>query len=423
MDRLKKLVEEQNKLWNRMQEIQRAAEEGEGRDWTADERTNWDAAEARLTEVSGDIERLERAAKLEVIDRGDVITATGDGTGGDGGGDGSGGNTTDQAKRYADAFWHYTRRGMTRMGNEQRELLEGGFSEIRAQGIAIDTAGGYLVPEGFRNTMTETMKAFGGLMRIANVIHTSTGNDLPWPTNDDTGNEGAILAENTQIGEQDITLGQRKLSAHTYTSKLVRVSIQLLQDSAFNLETWLPSKLGERIGRAVAGHLASGTGASQPEGLTTNVTVGKLGAVSATAVITYDDLIDLEHSVDPAYRDAGGCRYAFSDGTLKILRKLKDGDERPLWVPIPAPGFPSTINGWEYTIDNKLPVPAVSAKSILFGNFKAGYIIRQVTDVQMVRLTERYMDFLQVGFFGFSRVDAKPDDTAAIRAFQHGPAA
>ncbi|RZQ59831.1 phage major capsid protein [Amycolatopsis suaedae] len=405
---LTRLIEEQNKVWQRMCAIRDAAE-ADNRDLTAEERQNWDEAEARLTEVSGDIERLERFAQLDTVDRSQIIQA----------GTTPAGPVREENvdARYADAFTRYMRGGMDRLDAEQRQLLMENFSEVRAQGTTPDTAGGYLVPEGFRNVMTETMKAFGGLLGIANVITTTTGNDLPWPTNDDTGNEGAILAENTQVTELDVTVGQRKLAAHTYTSRLVRVSYQLLQDSAFNINTWLPRKLGERIGRAAAGHFCSGTGTNQPEGITTSVTIGKTGATGQVTSIIYDDLVDLEHSVDPAYRT--NARYLMSDAALKMIRKLKDADNRPLWVPVPAPGFPATINGYGYTIDNKMPVPAASAKSIVFGDIAAGYIIRQVLDVQTLRLTERYADFLQVGFLGFARLDGKPDDAAAIRAYAH----
>lgn len=414
-DRRSKLVEEQQRLWSRMQEIQRAAD-SEDRDWTAEERTNWDAANTKLDEVSGDIERVDRTAHLEAVDYRQVVQTPADVE------PDAKPDPESQQRAYNEAFDTYVRRGMSRCTPDQQTLLERNFvSENRAQGVGTDTAGGYLVPEGFRAVMTESMKAYGGLINLATVITTSTGNPLPWPTSDDTGNVGAILGENTQIGEQDVLLGQASLGAYTYTSKLVRVSLQLLQDSAFNLDTWLPGKLGERIGRAQAPHLVSGTGSGQPTGLVSAATAGVTGAVSAQPAITYDNLIDLEHSVDPAYRL--NSRYVLSDGALKILRKLKDADDRPLWVPVPAPGFPATINGFPYTIDNSMAVPAAGARSILFGDVAAGFIVRVVQDVQMVRLAERYADFLQVGFFGFSRMDARPDDAGATRVFVHGAAA
>lgn len=414
-DRLNKLVEEQNKLWTRMQDIQRAAEE-DNRDWTAEERTNWDAANERLDVVSGDIDRLERSAKLEAADY------FRDNPGGVSGGEVETPEQVEEkrSRDYERAFGTYLRHGMERLETEQRQLLLANQAppELRAQGVGTTTAGGFLVPPGYRQVLSETMKAYGGLINHANVITTSTGNPLQWPTNDDTGNVGAILSENTQIAQQDVTLGSRTLGAYVYTSKLVLVSLQLLQDSAFDLDSWLPKKLGQRLGRAVAAHLIAGTGSGQPTGITTNVTIGKTGATGQTLTVTYDDLVDLEHSIDPAYRGPN-CRYLMSDATLKVIRKLKDTTGRPLWVPVPAPGFAAQINGWSYTIDQGMPVPGANAVSILFGDFGLGFIVRQVQDVQMVRLTERYMDFLQVGFFGFQRLDAAPDDPNAVKAYKH----
>ncbi|TXS36931.1 phage major capsid protein [Streptomyces sp. OR43] len=408
-ERLKRLIDEQNRTWQRMQEIQDAAE-SEGRDLTAEERGNWDQAEARLTEVSGDIDRMNKMAALDKIDRSQIVTTSGP-TGEPRGTD------EDQAHRYSEAFGLYLRGGMDRLTGEQRVMLMDHQVDLRAQGTNVDTTGGFLVPDEFRNIMTETMKAFGGLLGLADVITTSTGADLPWPTNDDTGNEGEILGENQPAGEQDLILGGRKLKATTFSSKQVKVALQLLQDSAFNLDSWVPKKLGERIGRRAARSWITGTGVDQPEGLTTNGAVGKQGASGQTTAVIYDDLVDLEHSVDSAYR--GNARYLMNDATLKVIRKLKDSQGRPLWVPIPAPGFPSTINGFEFTLDNSMPTPAANAKTIAFGDFKAGYVIRQVQDVQTMRLVERYAEYLQVGFLGFARMDGMIQDSSAIRLYQH----
>ncbi|MYV56511.1 phage major capsid protein [Streptomyces sp. SID3212] len=407
---LDRLIDEQNKTWQRMQDIQTLAEREE-RDWTAEERTNWDAAEARLTEVSGDIERINKMAALDKIDRSQIVTTTGEPEGR------RGGDAAEKAKRYADTFGVYLRGGMDRLSPDQRNMMMDHEVDLRAMGAGIDTAGGFTVPEEFRNIMTETMKAFGGLLGLADVITTSTGADLKWPTNDDTSNEGEILGENQPAGEQDLAVGGKTLKAHIFSSKQVRLSLSLLQDSAFGLESWVPKKLGERIGRRAARAWTTGTGVDQPEGLTTGAAVGKQGAGGQTTSVIYDDLIDLEHSVDSAYRPNG--RYLMHDFTLKVIRKLKDGQSRPLWTPVPAPGFPSTINGFEYTLDNSMPIPAASAKTIAFGDFKAGYVIRQVQAVQTLRLVERYAEYLQVAFLGFARMDGGIQDSSAIRLYQH----
>ncbi|MCL6733296.1 phage major capsid protein [Streptomyces neyagawaensis] len=407
---LQRLIDEQNTVWQRMQEIQSAAE-AENRDLTAEERQNWDAAEARLTVVSGDIDRLNRMAQLSQIDRSQVAVTTGEPEGR------RGGDAEEEAKRYSEAFSAYLRRGMSRLSPEQQRLMTEHEVDLRAMAAGIDTDGGFLVPDEFRNIMTETMKAFGGLLNLAEVITTSTGADLKWPTNDDTANEGEILGENEEAGEQDLDIGGRTLKAYIFSSKQVKLSRSLLQDSAFSLETWVPRKLGERIGRRAARAWTQGTGVDQPQGLTTGATVGKQGASGQTTSVIYDDLIDLEHSVDSAYRP--NAKYLMHDSTLKVVRKLKDGDSRPLWVPIPAPGFPATINGFSYELDNSMPEPGASNKTIAFGDFQAGYVIRQVLSVQTLRLDERYAEKLQVAFLGFARLDGMIQDSAAIRLYQH----
>src|SRR5690606_36164887 len=336
-------------IWSQMQEIQARAET-EGRDTlTAEEREKWDRAETELTDVSADIERMERAARLDTVQRDQVVVAGG--TGPEGGEDREG----DRETAYREAFAAFTRRGMGGLDNEQRQLMLSNQAEVRAGATSPGSAGGYFIPTDTLNRFTETMKAYGGLLGAANVITTASGNPLNWPTNDDTANVGAILAENAQITEQDVTLGQKTLGAYTYTSKLVTLSLQLLQDNAFNLASWLVQKRGERIGRAVAAHLATGPGSRQPEGLFTNATAGKTGAAGQVTAVTCDDLIDLQHSIDPAYR--ASAQWAMSDAALKMVRKLVDDQGRPLWEPSLQAGVASSLLGAPVLIDNGIPAP------------------------------------------------------------------
>jgi HK97 family phage major capsid protein len=166
---------------------------------------------------------------------------------------------------YERAFDSFMRRGVSNMPSEQRTVLDRG--EFRDLSIGTNTAGGYTVPPGFLQKLTDAMKAFGGMLDAANVIDTDSGQPLVWPTADDTGNVGAILAENTGAPTQDITFGSKTLSAYMYTSKMVKVSYQLLNDSAFDLGAWLPMKFAQRIGRAVNAHFTNGTGGgTQPTG-------------------------------------------------------------------------------------------------------------------------------------------------------------
>ena len=413
MSKLRDLQEKRAQIWERMKEIRdRADDDGL---LSAEDEAAWDAAETDLERYSKQIEREERAAGYDTIDHVDrrddpspltpeQEAATADDT-------------------YREAFDTFVRFGINAVTVEQRNALQGGFvpgNELRAQGVGTASAGGYLAPAGWRNTIIEAIDSIANMAAISDVLQTQSGETINWPTEDDTANEGAILAENTQVTEQDMAWGTASVDAYMYTSKLVRVSLQLLQDNDYDAEARLGRALGRRIGRVQNRHFTTGTGTAQPEGVVTNATVGKTGAAGQLTTIDFDDLIDLEMSVNEVYRDNG--RFLLSDTALGALRKEKDGNGAYIWQPSVQAGVPSTLINRPYTINNSVPVPAASAKSVLFGDFREGYLIRRVRDVQLLRLAERYADFLQVGFLAFHRADGTPQNTAAYRAFQHAAA-
>ncbi|MFI6103167.1 phage major capsid protein [Streptomyces sp. NPDC051310] len=417
-NRLQSLIDERASAWDKAQEFQARADESGM--LSAEDHAAWEAALADVEQLSKTIETEERHARLASVDYRQVVAASADTEEAEEARKRHGGE--DGVKAYADAWRTWLRDGSQDLTSEERRTLRSGWvdgKELRAQGVATGAAGGYLVPADFRAKMIETMKFYGAMRQVSEVITTATGATLPWPTNDDTANVGAILSENTQVTEQDVTLGQQDIGAYMYTSKLVRVSLQLLQDSVLDFETWLARKLGERIGRIQNAHFTTGTGTAQPEGVQTNATVGKTGASGQTTSVTYDDLVDLVHSVDPAYRNSGRVQFMMADSTLGAVRKLKDSQQRPLWEPSVQAGVPDRVLGYSYIVNQDMPAMAASAKSILFGDFFAGYLIRDVQDIQTLRLSERYADYLQLGFLAFARADGTPQDTAAIRAYRN----
>src|SRR5581483_9599571 len=247
-----------------------------------------------------------------------------------------------------------------------------------ALGVGTDPGGGYLVPQGFYQMLVDAQLAYGGMLESSFVFDTASGNALPIPTDNDTTNAGAILGENTQVGTQDTTFGSITMNAYTYTSKLVLVSNQLLQDSAFNLDGFLSQKLGIRLARIVNTHTTTGNGANKPNGVVTASTLGYTAGGStssgSTTSLAYDDSVELEHSVDPAYRK--NARFMFADTTLKAIKKLKDGIGRPLWRAGLAEKEPDTIDSYPYVINQDMAAMAASAKPVLFGDFQ-NYFIRR----------------------------------------------
>lgn len=378
-----------------------------------------DRAMAEFDKIEAKIERLQKLESAEDrADQGDPrrpIPPDGEDRGGR-----ETEITPEQAFTRAMCF------GVNALSTEERqalgELRAEVTPEMRAQAAGTDSAGGFTVPEGFQAEIVRSMAAFGPMLDpgITRQINTTSGNPLPWPTMDDTSNKGALLTENTQDGEQDVTFGQKQLDAYMYTSKIVRVSLQLLQDSAFDMNGLLRDVFGERIGRIGNEHLTTGDHSGKPNGIVTASTEGKQTA-SATA-ITFDEIIDLEHSVDPAYRMLGSARYMLHDNVLLAVRKLKDSDGRYLWEPAqPRTGTEALLNGYPYTVNQDMSSTITADdKVILFGAFEK-YVVRRVLAFQMLRLVERYADFLQVGFIGFTRFDGDLMDTAAVKHLVMAP--
>ena len=299
--------------------------------------------------------------------------------------------------------------GMAGLDAEERQVMASRQANVsremqkRAQSVGVDTAGGYTVFDDFAARIETALKAYSGVRQTrATILRTASGNDFNMPTSDDTSNKGELLSENTQVGEQDVVFGSKTLRAYMFSSKLVKASIQFLQDTDIsNIEGWLADRLGERIGRALADYYIEGTGNNQPEGLEESTTLGE----TATAVdaVTYDEIVELIHSVDPAYRTQA--EFLIGDDLLKMLKQLKDGEGRPLWVPGVAVREPDTILGYRYAIDQEIPDLASDEIVAYFGDFSK-FHLRDVSQMQMMRLTERYADYLQVAFLLFSRHDS-----------------
>lgn len=186
------------------------------------------------------------------------------------------------------------------------------------------------------------------------------------------------------------------------------------------MNTWLPRKLGERVGRILNQHFTTGTGTGQPDGIVTSATVGVTGtgSLATTGGISYDNIVDLIEALDPAYGGQDGLQFMFHQSVRAALRKLKDSQGRPLWEPSLQAGAADQFAGYSYIINNDMATLATNSKSLLFGAIDQAYVIRLVTGLQTMRLTERYADYLQVGFLAFQRADGTLQDANAVRVFQ-----
>lgn len=385
-----------------------------GKDWTKETAAQVDDLYAKIDDLDGQIERFERALTLEdsLDQRGQQRAER------------SGLSTDEEASNVATEkaiFDAWCRGGLDQLSDEQREYVASRRAEARrlygAQSVGTGSQGGYLVPRDFAATLLEKMAAYGGVRSVANVIQTDGGNSIDFPTVDETGQEGELVGENTAAAAQDIVFGTTAIDAFKYSSKIVAVPIELIQDSRIDIEAYVNKALAERIARITNRHFTVGDGNSKPRGLVAAATLGKTGVVGQTTSVTYDDLVDLEHSVDPAYRNDAG--WMFHDQTLKVIKKLKDGQGRPLWRPGVTGGDPNDILGYSYTVNQHMATMAASARSIAFGDMSK-YTIRDVMAVTLFRFADsKYMEKGQVGFLAWSRHDGDLIDatTEAVRYY------
>ena len=311
-----------------------------------------------------------------------------------------------------------------------QKWMRGGDGALNAADLATiqntmstttNSEGGFTVATEVAQSVLENLKAFGGMREVANVIQTAQGNPINFPTSDGTSEVGEILAENASATDLDPTFGVRTLSVFKYSSKVVTVPYELLQDSSVDVEAMVRARLATRIGRITNAHFTTGTGSGQPNGVVTATSVGKTGTTGQTLTVTYDDLVDLQHSVDPAYRALNNEKFMMNDSTLRSIRKLKDGQNRPIFVPgyemgVPG-GMPDTLLGSPVVINQDVATMAANAKSILFGDFSF-YTIRDVMEVTLFRFTDSVFTRKgQVGFLAWSRHGGQMIDVNAVKFY------
>ena len=312
--------------------------------------------------------------------------------------------------------------------------LRGGDSALNADDWATvrntmstttTTEGGFTVAQEWATSVLDALKAYGAMRSVASVIQTSGVGQLNYPTSDGTGETGEWIAENVTATSADLTFGTKSLTAYKASSKVVAVPFELLQDSNVDVEAFVRQRLATRLGRITNTGFTVGTGTAQPTGLITAATTGytAANATSQVTTITYASLVELVHSIDPAYRTGGGkVRFMMNDSSVKKLRQILDAQNRPIFVPgyetgVPG-GAPDMLLGYEIVVNQDMAAMAASAKSIAFGDFSF-YQIRDVMEMQMFRFTDSaYTKLGQVGFLAWMRCGGNLIDVGgAVKLF------
>lgn len=408
------LREQLGKLSVDMTAIISAAKKENNRGLTSDEATAFDKLAAEYERVEASVTRAEKSE--------DIVASLQKAAGGaklaptelEAIQDKYRTNGNAYSDKYEEKFWNFFRKE-GKVENDDISFLSARLPQtiLNTMSTTTGSQGGFVIPQGFSNQLEINMKWFGG-MGICGSFTTDTGNAFPWPTSDDTTNMGEIIGQNTQVSNVDAAFGQVLFGSYIFSSKLIKVPVALLQDSYFDLPGYFNEILGIRIGRLQNNKMTIGSGTGEPTGIVTAaVSSGNIYTMPTgfSTGLNYDQLVNIEHSVDPAYRDTS--TWMFHDSTLKALKLLKDASNRPLWQPGLTASFREgagvnmskpMILDHPYVINNDMPVMAANATSILFGDMSK-YKVRNIVGESTFTFQERFMDYLQKGFLAWLRRD------------------
>lgn len=363
---------------------------------TAEQAAQFDAMMAEADQIKAQIDRIERAEDAErTLAQGVANRADDNGTSPD--------EQEDEERRHKRVFASWLLGGINSLTGEDRDYVVKRMSAAQSQfkndanGTGTGPAGGYLVPPAFSDQLLVALKDYFSALDLFDEVATATGADLPWPTNDDTSRRARIIGENSQIGQSPMTFGQSVLKAFLYATDAVLAPWTLMADSFIDLDAFITTALGTAFGRTLADDLTNGTGNGMPMGV---ATAAAAGPTSAGDAIAFEDIMELKHSVNRAYRT--GAVFMMNDNTVKSLALLKDNEGRPLWIPSLQVDCPDVLAGFPIAVNESMVDVAAGSAPILFGNMK-NYKFRVTKQVSIVRLNERYADYLQTGFFGYAR--------------------
>lgn len=393
----KQMREKRGALVEQMQGMVAAAK-AEGRNLSNEENEKFDAISNEVDELRSAAARIERAEELkkEMASKAEEVREAA------------------PAKVEArDAFNAYLRKGMNGLNANEVRAME----ELRGSNTQITTndgLGGFLVPENWSDFVSATELFKSDIERVATVIRTSNGQAFNLPANDDTSVVAAILGEGTAETVSDMTFTNVKFEPYTYSSKIVKVSNQLMSDNAFDLAGFVGGQLANRLNRGINDHLTTGTNSSQPQGIVTGSSLGKTAA-SASAV-TIAEILDLMYAVDASYRNAAGAGFMMNSATLAAVRKLGFGSSNdfPVFVPAMEVGGVDLLFGKPVHVNEDMDGIATGKKSIIFGDLKQ-YYVHEAGGVQLLRLNERFADALSTGFIAYRRVDGNVLQASAIK--------
>ncbi|MEO0132742.1 MAG: phage major capsid protein [candidate division WOR-3 bacterium] len=313
-------------------------------------------------------------------------------------------------------FWRALRThllyGDNALTPEMRAVLTG--SEVRTISTTPSTAGGYLIAPDFMAEIVMRMKDYTPMFSVCRIVSTNTGTDMPVPTFDGTSLLASIVAESGAIGITTLQFNQVIFKAYKYAAML-RTTWEMLQDSAFDLQTFMRDVLAEMFGRKLAVDFTSGNGTSEPQGFITGATTGH--TLPVNNAITRQDILSLIHSLDPAYRRSPSCALMLSDSLLRSIKALQIGsnDASPLWQPSMRDGEPDRIDGIPYYVNQAMDGLGAADKTVMAIGDWSRFAIRSVKEMTYQPLNELYAANGQVAIVAHARFDSRVLDNQAIK--------
>ena len=308
---------------------------------------------------------------------------------------------------YSAAFWNQTRRKDSVTPEMKNALQEG-----------VDSEGGYLVPDEFEHTLVQALEQENIVREHAHVFTTSSGNHkIPVVTSKGT---ASWIDEEGAIPESDDVFGQQMIGAHK-VGTLIKVSEELLNDSAFDLEGYFASEFARRIGNKEEDAFFNGDGVGKPLGILAATGGAQVGVTAASATaVTADEIIDLFYSLEAPYRK--NAIWVLNDASIAAIRKLKDNNGQYLWQPALHEGTYDTLLGKRIFTSPFVPEMKSGKKSVIFGDLSF-YWIGDRQGITFKRLNERYADTGQIGFIATKRLDGKLILPEAVKVLQQKGAA
>ncbi|WNF36830.1 phage major capsid protein [Bacillaceae bacterium IKA-2] len=362
----------------------------------AEDTATYEKMEADVVSLGKEIDRLERQQALDMELNNPVKGAIRNSPNASNA-EAKTGRATDEYKR---AFWRSMRN-------------KNSFDIQNALQVGTDSEGGYLVPDEFERILVEALQEENVFRQLAKVITTSSG-DKKIPVVATKGTASWVDEEGA-IPDSDDAFGQVSIGAYKLAT-MIKVSEELLNDSVFNLESYIANEFARRIGAKEEEAFFIGDGTGKPTGIFNAIGGAMLGVTAASATaITIDEVMDLFYSLKSPYRK--NAVFVMNDATVKAIRKLKDGNGQYIWQPSITAGQPDTILNRPVKTSAYVPTLAASAKSIAFGDFGYYWVAdRQGRSFQ--RLNELYAATGQVGFKATQRVDGKLILAEAIKTLQ-----